>query len=106
MVAVHAPRAATPPRRRAARRTRAASSSRSFDHLVGTRDERRRQLEPKRLGGLEVDSQLEFDRLLHREVGGLGALQNLMHVAGRAPEQVGLARLFCSEHFPPWLLAD
>jgi hypothetical protein len=49
-------------------------------------------VEPKRLGGLEVDGQLEFDRLLHREVGGLGALQNLVHVSGGAPEQVGLAR--------------
>jgi len=32
------------------------------------------------LGGLEVDDQIELRRLLDREVGRLGALQNLVDV--------------------------
>ena len=45
---------------------RNAANARLFDHLVGARDERRRQFEPERLDGLEVDGELEFDWLLHR----------------------------------------
>ena len=44
---------------------------RSFDDLVGEREQRRRQVEPERLGGLEIDHQLELDRLHHRQVGRL-----------------------------------
>jgi hypothetical protein len=35
-----------------------------FDHLVGAQQDRCRQFDPERLGGLEVDSHLEFRRLL------------------------------------------
>src|SRR6516164_1625712 len=49
-------------------------STPSFNHLVGKQKERFRDREPKCLRGLEVDGQLEFDRLLHGQVGGLGAL--------------------------------
>ena len=31
-----------------------------FDHLVGTREQHRRHREAKRLGGLEINDQLEF----------------------------------------------
>jgi hypothetical protein len=40
-----------------------------LDDLVGSREQRRRNLEAKRLGGLEVDHQLDFDGLLHRQFG-------------------------------------
>src|SRR5262245_17534190 len=64
----------------------------SLDHLVGEQKERFRDREPKCFRCLEVDSQVELGRLLHGQVGGPSALQNLVHVAGRASEQIVLAR--------------
>src|SRR5437016_3891814 len=49
---------------------------RSFDHLVGKREQRRRDFDAERLRGLEIDHQLEFARLYHGQVGGLFASQN------------------------------
>jgi hypothetical protein len=60
----------------------------SLDHLVGGREERFRHLDAERPGRLLVDDQLELDRLLDRQVGGLGALENLqlgMEVQGWPP---------------------
>jgi hypothetical protein len=36
----------------------------------------------ERLGGLEIDHQLEFRGLLNRKIAGLRALENLVHVLG------------------------
>src|ERR1700730_3192550 len=64
------------------------SSIESFDHLVGTREQRWRHLDAERLGGLEVDHQFVLGRRLHRKVGGLLALENAVDVAGGALELV------------------
>src|SRR6266446_3192786 len=56
-----------------------------FDHLVGTREHGRRNVEIERLRSLEVDDQLVLGRCLHRQVWGLLALENAIHVASRAP---------------------
>src|SRR5262245_23733385 len=52
--------------------TRAAS----FDHLVDAANHRQRDGEAERLGGLHVDDELHFGRLLDRQLGGLLAFEN------------------------------
>jgi hypothetical protein len=45
-----------------------------FDHVVGASEQRWGHLEAERLGRLEIDDQLEFGRLLHRQICGSRAL--------------------------------
>src|SRR5262245_16024238 len=58
----------------------------SFDHLVGAQQDRGRQLDANRLGGLEVDQQLELRRLLDGQIGGLGAACYPVNELGDARE--------------------
>ena len=51
-----------------------------FDHLIGALQERLRDGEAERLGGLEIDDQLEFRRWLDRQIAGLGALENTIDI--------------------------
>jgi len=48
----------------------------SLDHLVSDGEHARRNGEAERFGSREVDDELEFGRLQHRQVGGLCALED------------------------------
>src|SRR3984893_12375366 len=56
--------------------TRSSHSPALLDHLVGAGEDRWRDGQAERLGGLEIDHQLECGRLLDRQIGGLGALED------------------------------
>src|SRR6266567_3758733 len=58
------------------------------DQLICPKQERLRDRQPEGLGGLEVDDELELAGLLDRQVGGLRALEDLVHESSRAPLQV------------------
>ncbi len=55
-----------------------------LDHLIRQQEQRWGHRHPERLGGLEVEDQLKFRGLLHRQVGRFGALEDLVHVGGGA----------------------
>jgi len=55
----------------------------SFNHLVGDGEHSRRNSEAERLGGGEIDDNLEVCWLQNREVGGLFTLKYSAHVGRR-----------------------
>src|SRR4029453_17303392 len=57
-------------------------------YLVRSQQKRRRDRQPERLGGLEVDHQLERGGLLDGQVSRIRALQNLVDKHGGAPMQL------------------
>src|SRR3981081_4267341 len=63
-----------------------------LDHLIRSSQHRRRDRHTKGLGRLEIDHELELRRLLDGQVGGLGALEDLVHVRGRTPEEFAEVR--------------
>src|SRR6266536_1460420 len=63
-----------------------------LDHLVGAQQQRLRDLEPERFGGLEVDHEVVPGWLLHRKLARLRPLEDLVDVDGRTPEHVVEAR--------------
>src|SRR6516162_1417285 len=52
------------------------------------RGQRRRNLQPDRLGGLEIDDELEFRRHLHRKVSRLFAAKDAIDVLCRLAQSV------------------
>ena len=57
-----------------------------FNHLIGAGEQHWRHSEAEGLGRLEVDDQFKLSWLLDREVGRLGAAQNLVDEVCGAPE--------------------
>src|SRR5262249_37200130 len=70
--------------------------ARLFDDLVRRGREIRRHLDAERLGGLEVDDQLKFVRLYHRQVSRLLPLENSPDVD--ASMGVGIAEVGAVAH--------
>src|SRR5262245_28234574 len=64
----------------------------SFDHLVGGGEQLVRHGEAERLRRLEIDRQLEFHSLLHRQVGWLLPFENAPGVAADKAKRIGDAR--------------
>jgi len=62
-----------------------------FDNLVGQQLHRIGDGETARLGRLHSDDELEFGRLLDREVDQLCPAQNLVDMVGGPPEQTVFA---------------
>jgi len=59
-----------------------------LDHLVGALLELQRHVEAERLGGLEVDHQLELDRGLDGKLARLLALEDAIGIDRRAPKLI------------------
>src|SRR5829696_1652197 len=57
----------------------------SFDHLVCAGEECGRYREAECFGGVEVDHEFDFGRLLDRKIGRLAALEDLVRLHGRPP---------------------
>jgi len=61
-------------------RTHAPQQTALFDHLVRPDEQGGRHCEAERFGSFHVDHQLEFGRLLYRQIGRLGASENSIDV--------------------------
>ena len=66
-----------------------------LDYLIRPRQQRRRDRQAEGLGGLEVDHQLELRGLLDGQIGGLGALEDLVDI------DCGMFRRCSLEHVGP-----
>src|SRR5262249_11449279 len=72
--------------RQICRRGMGEAGGESFDHLVGAQQERFRDRQTKRLGGGQVDDEIELGGLLDRDITRLRPAQNLVNIISGAPE--------------------
>src|SRR6266700_5927625 len=67
-------------------------STASPENLIGAREQGGRHREAESIRGLQVDDEFERDGLFHREIRGLGALEDLIDVPSGAPKLVSNVR--------------
>src|SRR5260370_29259353 len=60
----------------------------SLDQLVREYQDKGRDIQTEGFGSREIDDELEFGRLLHRQFGRLRPAQNPINILGGAPELV------------------
>ena len=70
-----------------------------LDYRVGALLKLKRHVEAERLGGLEVDRQLELDRGLDRKLARLLTLEDAIGIARRAPKVI--ERVISVDSKPP-----
>src|SRR5262245_55022284 len=63
-------------------------SAGSFDYLVSDGKHFVGNLNPKCFGGFEIDDEIEFGRLLDRQIAGLSTLQNFVHICRGTAKQI------------------
>src|ERR1700730_910102 len=83
-------------------------SPRLLYDLISPREQRGGHIEPEDLRGLQVDHQLVLGRLLNRQVPGVGATKDAIHVCSHATPLVDLVdpvgdetAILCME--PKWI---
>ena len=59
-----------------------------FDQLVGAQEKRFGDYQAEGLGGGQIYDEVEFGRLLDRDIARVGTAQNLVDIVGGAPVQV------------------
>jgi hypothetical protein len=64
-------------------------AKRSLNHLVGSQQEFFGNRDAERLGGPEVDDQLELGGLLDGQIRGFGTFKNLVDIRRASPSQIG-----------------
>src|SRR5215471_286195 len=69
----------------------------SFDDLVGAREQRRRHVDTERLGGRDVDRQVELGGQFDRQVARLFTFENPTHIDAGAPVSIFLTRSVAHE---------
>jgi hypothetical protein len=64
-----------------------------FDHLVGIGEQWRRHVEAERLGGSQIDDEIEFGRLLYRQISRFGTSQYPVNIRDNWPTEIGSTKL-------------
>jgi hypothetical protein len=77
---------------------RGAAKSKLFNYLIGTHQERLGNLQADRLGGLEIDDQIEFGWLQYRQVGGLLALEDAANINAGLTVAIGKQSPVAHQH--------
>ena len=65
------------------------SKQRCYHHLVGAHEERFGDCEPDRLGGFEIDEQLQSYRQYYRQIAGFRSLENCIQQRCRTSKILG-----------------